>query len=79
MFTSIVAKNIPRRHVGGVRRWGTFLAISKQHDTGFFAGLDGLFVPDGGLDFTDVRLAEHEHRHARLADPSAYRKGQLAV
>ena len=52
---------------------------SEQHDTGLAALLHGLVIPDGGLHLADVRLAEHEHRHARLAYAAAYRQRQLAV
>lgn len=43
----------------------------------FSADLHILFFPAGGLNLTDVRLAEEEHTHSRLTDTAAHRKRKL--
>ena len=38
----------------------------------------GVLIPDGGLHFADVRLAQHQHTQAALADAAADGCGKLA-
>ena len=53
--------------------------LSQQRNTRLFKNLMRLFVPDGGLHLADVRLAQQQHRHARLAYAAADRERQLAI
>ena len=44
---------------------------SQQNDAGVMAGLDGLVVPGGYLDLSNVGLAQQEHGQTGLADAAA--------
>ena len=50
----------------------------QQRDVGVFKDLAGVLVPDGGLHFADVGLAQQQHAQAGLADAAADRQGELA-
>ena len=50
----------------------------QQRDVGVFKDLAGVLVPDGGLHFADVGLAQQQHAQAGLADAAAHRQGELA-
>ena len=52
---------------------------SQQNDAGVMAGLDGLVVPGGYLDLSNVGLAQQEHGQTGLADTAADGEGELVL
>ena len=52
---------------------------SQQNDAGVMAGLDGLVVPGGYLDLSNVGLAQQEHGQTGLADAAADGEGELVL
>ena len=52
---------------------------SQQNDAGVMAGLDGLVVPGGHLDLSNVGLAQQEHGQTGLADAAADGEGELVL
>ena len=50
----------------------------QYRDACFPADLSRIVVPDGGLDFADVRFAQQQHAETALADAAADGVGQFA-
>ena len=53
--------------------------VLQQPDAGLFTFLNGILIPDGGLDLTDVAAAHHQHTQAALANTAADGQRQLVL
>ena len=71
----------PQKRVENKEGWpfpGRRVRLQQLH-TGRGAGRAGGAVPQGHLHFTHMRLAQHQHAQAALANAAANGKGQFAL